>query len=689
MVKDFGEKGRGLVASRDFNVGDLILDDTSVISEFQRWNVELWKDLRRQVTQLSINDHADFFNLTESEIYRSQIEQRNKHINMRWKKALTIFLSNRIPGDGGQNHLFLNLSLVNHCCDPNSMWCEVTSQENTMARLAVSCLEGFNSLPHEKEGCAMELRAIREIKKGEEITASYLTFEEDALILKEKEARELKLEGSDGFKCKCSFCLQPEEDRSQLREEYSELLRMKTMMGGNYNTLRHQGQQERRDLQQTIEIQEKIVEFIIKLDNPFAYFSMWGTLSDLVSNCIVWKSKDCPTWSRHYDIVSKYIEMLKVMAEKGKFRDVLRIYNRYKNRIEGSEEKNQGLENEQNTFLSKRRKMSLKEEDLEEKAETEEASISSDLPLSPTQTAVIQADNSSTAAESKVSSQASAANVKGKNNKVETKQPAQPEPEPEPEVKNQPKPSSKGRRRGKKKVASKPEVEPEPEKKPESEVKNLPEPQARKVRGKAKNKAASKPESGVKPQPQAPKRKNSSGEKGNFPEGELPDESVIHFISQIINEIVHESVRIEDVEREAEKKDQAGEDDVSAPPQEHLSRRMKKNRAKKAAKSNTKKMDTSDQTCDDNVNTEREVSVRNNEKIINITNESNETVTYNMNDTNLHCGDTSSDTELKKAFNYDEIVNFLGTSWSNVKDNPDPNLVRFRIEEYKTSRTGA
>ena len=164
---------------------------------------------------------------------------------------------------------------------------------------------------------------------------------------------------------------------------------------------------------------------------------------------------------------------------------------------------------------------------------------------------------------------------------------------------------------------------------------------------------------------------------------------MIHFISKIINEIVHESVRIEDVEREAEKKDQAGEDDVSAPPQEQLSRRMKKNRAKKAAKSNTKKMDTSDQTCDDNVNTEREVSVRNNEKIINITNESNETVTYNMNDTNLHCGDTSSDTELKKAFNYDEIVNFLGTSWSNVKDDPDPNLVRFRIEEYKTSRTGA
>ena len=39
MVKDFGEKGRGLVASRDFNVGDLILDDTSVISEFDRWNL--------------------------------------------------------------------------------------------------------------------------------------------------------------------------------------------------------------------------------------------------------------------------------------------------------------------------------------------------------------------------------------------------------------------------------------------------------------------------------------------------------------------------------------------------------------------------------------------------------------------------------------------------------------------------
>ena len=155
---------------------------------------------------------------------------------------------------------------------------------------------------------------------------------------------------------------------------------------------------------------------------------------------------------------------------------------------------------------------------------------------------------------------------------------------------------------------------------------------------------------------------------------------MIHFILEIIYEIIHESVRIKDVEREAERKDQAGDDDVSAPPQEQLARRMRKNRAKKAAKSNTKKMDTSDQTFDDNVNTEREVSVRNDDKIINITNESNETVTYNMNVTTLHCGDAISDTELKKTFNYDEIVNFVQKFWSNVKDNP--NLVRFRKEDF-------
>ena len=32
MIKDFGEKGRGLVASRDFKIGDLIMTDKAVVS---------------------------------------------------------------------------------------------------------------------------------------------------------------------------------------------------------------------------------------------------------------------------------------------------------------------------------------------------------------------------------------------------------------------------------------------------------------------------------------------------------------------------------------------------------------------------------------------------------------------------------------------------------------------------------
>ena len=83
--------------------------------------------------------------------------------------------------------------MINHSCDPNT--------------LAVS---------PEFDAKRIELRAMKEIKVGEEVTSSYL----DAItaILGDRKEKKLKFENC-GFQCKCDICLQPETDRiKKLRE---------------------------------------------------------------------------------------------------------------------------------------------------------------------------------------------------------------------------------------------------------------------------------------------------------------------------------------------------------------------------------------------------------------------------------------------------------------------------------------
>ena len=61
MVKEMGEKGRGLVASRDFKVGDLIFNDklvvSSTISPVGYYNVT--KRAQDVFTQILISNEKD------------------------------------------------------------------------------------------------------------------------------------------------------------------------------------------------------------------------------------------------------------------------------------------------------------------------------------------------------------------------------------------------------------------------------------------------------------------------------------------------------------------------------------------------------------------------------------------------------------------------------------------------------
>ena len=252
MVKDFGEKGRGLVASKNFQVKDIIFKDTSVASIIfadESYNsdcaivAKYGKEVYAQISKLSDADQKTFFELSGSPI----IDGISSHgiIPEKYKRAYSIHRNNKIASGEKEEQLYLKFSMLNHSCDPNT----ITNSPDF-------------------SGKSMEVRAIKEIQVGEEVTTSYI----DALTatLREKKEKEVLLKNWS-FQCKCDICLQPETDRiKKLRIEWREgMLKEKTMFDAMNNS---KEQSKFLILQKFANSLNQCVDFIIKVDNPFLSF---------------------------------------------------------------------------------------------------------------------------------------------------------------------------------------------------------------------------------------------------------------------------------------------------------------------------------------------------------------------------------------------------------------------------------
>ena len=183
MVMEFPGKGRGLVAARDIEKGELIFKDEALIklavdAVGHYVDPDFMTSLKQQIDSLPSEAQAQYNKLMthdkEANIY---------HVSNSDREVLKLFMANAKTSSlrkSGHSVLHLNITLMNHSCAPNA------------------------TVVEDEDG-SVELRAFKNISKGEEISICYFGDVKSygSVLRKWKTA----LKKDMGFDCKCPVCM--------------------------------------------------------------------------------------------------------------------------------------------------------------------------------------------------------------------------------------------------------------------------------------------------------------------------------------------------------------------------------------------------------------------------------------------------------------------------------------------------
>jgi len=221
MVTEIPGKGRGLVAARDLKMGDLIFKDKPAIKvPMDDSDVRLpggltfMKSLKDQIENLPTEAKSQFYKLTPpdesnmdpnlaSRMFRNLLSESDA-------KLFKLFIENSVNINLAQTQwavLYLNLALVNHSCAPNA----------TDGELILGKGVADDEVP------SRELRAIKDISKGEEINKFY--FCERYQLGSNSSIRKRKIEIKKFllFDCQCPLCIGKVPDQEKTMRELFEL----------------------------------------------------------------------------------------------------------------------------------------------------------------------------------------------------------------------------------------------------------------------------------------------------------------------------------------------------------------------------------------------------------------------------------------------------------------------------------
>ena len=126
MPKEIEVKGQGLVAARDFEIGDLIFTDKPAFIVKEKGFKDMFLSVVIQIDNLSEEEDSSFYAMTEP--WRP-IRDRDSELDKAWLDfsegyrsiEMTILIQNgEVVKKWSHVSLYLNAALINHSCSPNA-----------------------------------------------------------------------------------------------------------------------------------------------------------------------------------------------------------------------------------------------------------------------------------------------------------------------------------------------------------------------------------------------------------------------------------------------------------------------------------------------------------------------------------------------------------------------------------------
>ena len=132
IVKEMGAKGRGLVATKDMEMGTLIVKEKAAVKVRKGFQAAMGdeafgREIERQMSNLSKEEQEEFSKLTKNKKI-----MLDPFVPKKYKEIIAIFENNSILSTENESDVFSTVSLLNHSCVPNAAWDPLQSRYLTI-----------------------------------------------------------------------------------------------------------------------------------------------------------------------------------------------------------------------------------------------------------------------------------------------------------------------------------------------------------------------------------------------------------------------------------------------------------------------------------------------------------------------------------------------------------------------------
>ena len=199
MVAEIPGRGIGLVASKNFKMGELIFEETALISVKANSSedrpvatLEMALALKEQMKNLSAEQESKFYKLTLKEDYLNPNRMEIGHRANCLQELMIMFSNCKLNPINDQITLHINSAFMNHSCAPNTTLINSDMETDTV-----------------------KVRAVKDISKGEEVTHCFIT----GGISSSQFGMKKYLQQSFGFDCNCPVCSGKIPNQEVIRSE--------------------------------------------------------------------------------------------------------------------------------------------------------------------------------------------------------------------------------------------------------------------------------------------------------------------------------------------------------------------------------------------------------------------------------------------------------------------------------------